>query len=115
MKTPLTAMAVAEYFLTLQEEEAGDLISHMKLQELLYYAQGLHLALNGRPLFDDTIEAWTHGPVVPTVYREFKRFGEIPSLFKRAMDTLFEMRGRLISLTRSTTYLANILPGNYGI
>ena len=78
MKNSVTAMDVAYYFLSLQEEEAGDLISHMKLQKLLYYVQGLHLALNGQPLFDDTIEAWTHGPVVPTVYHEFKRFGGNP-------------------------------------
>jgi uncharacterized phage-associated protein len=40
-----------------------------KLQKLLYYAQGYALALLGRPLFRDRIEAWDHGPVVPGVWQ----------------------------------------------
>jgi len=40
----------------------------MHVQKLLYYAQGRHLAFKGQPIFTDTIEAWTHGPVVRAVY-----------------------------------------------
>lgn len=40
----------------------------MKLQKLLYYCQGWHLAWCGVPLFDDDIEAWADGPVVRKVY-----------------------------------------------
>ena len=78
MKTPVTAMDVAEYFLALQDEDAGDLISNMKLQKLLYYAQGLHLAMTQRPLFSEAIEAWQHGPVVPDIYHAFKKYGAQP-------------------------------------
>jgi uncharacterized phage-associated protein len=46
-----------------------------KLQKLLYYSQGLHLAIFNEKLFDDEIEAWTHGPVVPSVYHEYKEYG----------------------------------------
>jgi len=35
----------------------SDFISNLKLQKLLYYAQGIHLALYGKPLFNDPIEA----------------------------------------------------------
>lgn len=66
---------VARYFLSLADEEAGDDISNMKLQKLLYYAQGFHLALFDRPLFPNEIRAWTHGPVVPDVYRDYKHYG----------------------------------------
>lgn len=69
------ALDVANYFLSLCDENAGDLISNLKLQKLLYYAQGFRLALSNGPLFDDPIEAWTHGPVVPTVYHAFKKHG----------------------------------------
>jgi len=41
---------VAKYFLAQSSEDAGDLISNLKLQKLVYYAQGFSLALNGRPL-----------------------------------------------------------------
>ena len=51
-------------------------LSNLKLQKLLYFAQGEHLArFDGRPLFRDRIDAWQHGPVVKAVYHEFKGFG----------------------------------------
>ena len=60
---------VANYILEISREESGDdeyeLISHMKLQKLVYFCQGYSLALYGRPLFPEPIEAWTHGPVCP--------------------------------------------------
>jgi uncharacterized phage-associated protein len=77
----LSAKAVAKYFLSRVDEDAGDGISNLKLQKLVYYAQGFHLALHGAPLFREQIEAWEHGPVVPELYREYKRYGSasIPS------------------------------------
>lgn len=68
-------MDVARYFLTLVNEEEGDLMSNLKLQKLLYYAQGYHLAMYGEPLFDEEICAWQYGPVVPKVYHEYKQYG----------------------------------------
>lgn len=73
-----SASTVANYFLSLADEEAGDQLSNMKLQKLLYYAQGFALAINGGPLFAEPIEAWTHGPVVPEIYHSFKTFGSGP-------------------------------------
>ena len=55
--------------------EYEDLISNMKLQKLLYYQQGFHLAYFGTPLFDEEIEAWMYGPVVPSVYTHFRENG----------------------------------------
>ncbi len=40
----------------------------MKLQKLLYYCQGWHLAWDGEPLFSERIEAWANGPVVRDIY-----------------------------------------------
>jgi len=68
------AIDIARYILTLLDEEAGDLISHLKLQKLLYYSQGFGLALLNRPVFEDKVVAWQHGPVVPTVWEEFKQY-----------------------------------------
>lgn len=66
---------VAKYILTLADEEVGDLISNLKLQKLVYYAQGFHLALFNEELFNERIEAWDHGPVVPPLYGEYKCYG----------------------------------------
>ena len=70
-----TAKQIAEYILTLSNPGEGDIISHLKLQKLLYYCQGFHLAIYDRPLFFETIEHWDHGPVVPDLYHEFKIHG----------------------------------------
>lgn len=40
----------------------------MKLQKLVYYSQAWHLVWDSAPLFNDRIEAWANGPVVPTLY-----------------------------------------------
>ena len=47
----------------------------MKLQKILYFVQAEFLISQGRVCFADDIEAWNFGPVVPTVFREFKVFG----------------------------------------
>ena len=71
---------VAKFFIHLaqQQEEAnrGDLVTNMRLQKLLYFAQGWHLARYGKPLFSAPLEAWTWGPVVPAVYHAYKSNGK---------------------------------------
>ena len=74
----LNCYQVAQYFLAQMDEEAGDLISNLKLQKLVYYAQGFALALLGRPLFPERIEAWTYGPVVSELYHEYRGYGSDP-------------------------------------
>lgn len=72
----MKAIDVARYFLLVASSlEAGDTISNLKMQKMLYYAQGWHFAHFNTPLFDDEIEAWKHGPVVRQVYNEFKKYG----------------------------------------
>ena len=46
----------------------------LKLQKLLYLAQGYSYAFYDRPLFSDEMEGWVHGPVVRSVYNEFKEY-----------------------------------------
>lgn len=50
-------------------------ISNLKLQKILYFVQAEFLVGMGEACFDDDIEAWTYGPVVPAVYFEYKIFG----------------------------------------
>jgi uncharacterized phage-associated protein len=75
-----TCFDVANYFIKRQDPDAGDLMSNMKVQKLVYYAQGFCLAITGMPLFDERIEAWDHGPVCVPLYHEYKQFeaGPIP-------------------------------------
>ena len=57
------------------DADKGDIISNLKLQKLLYYMQGYHLAFFNEKFFEDYLEAWTYGPVVPSAYHRFKEFG----------------------------------------
>lgn len=75
-----SAQDIANWFLNYNyqlrsyEDEDTDDISNLKLQKLLYYAQGCYLALENKNLFDDNIVAWKHGPVVESIYQEYKDF-----------------------------------------
>lgn len=66
-----TANQIADWFLASIDRDAGDSITHLKLQKLVYYAQAWSLALNGEPLFDEDFQAWAHGPVVRSVFDRF--------------------------------------------
>lgn len=75
-----SAKDIAKWFLCAVDREAGDCITHLKLQKLLYYAQAWSLVLINKPMFKEEIQAWMHGPVVPKVYDEYCKYGynEIP-------------------------------------
>ncbi len=68
------ALDIARKILSRVDVEHGDTISNLKLQKLLYYVQGFHLASFGRALFEEDMIAWTYGPVVPEVYDTYKKY-----------------------------------------
>jgi uncharacterized phage-associated protein len=79
---PFSPAAIANYFLD-KGEDSNTPLSSMKLQKLMYYAQGWSLAITDEPLFNEQIEAWQWGPVIRSVYHQFKEFGNSP-ITKRA-------------------------------
>lgn len=72
-----TALNAANYLLCITGDVFDDM-TNMKLNKLLYFAQGHFLQKYGVPLFQDEIEAWDHGPVIPAVYDTYKRCGSKP-------------------------------------
>ena len=50
----------------------GDLITHLKVQKLLYYSEAWVQAMLGKNLFSENFQAWSHGPVVPEVFQALK-------------------------------------------
>jgi uncharacterized phage-associated protein len=54
---------VAKYVLELTGE-----ITAMKLQKLVYYSEVWNLVWEEESLFDESIEAWANGAVVPSLY-----------------------------------------------
>ena len=83
-----TPRHIANYMLERAESEDRS-ISNMKLQKLVYIAYGWVLAVLDRKLFDEPIQAWQHGPVVPSLYHEFKHFRQRP-ITGRAMEYDFD-------------------------
>ncbi|MDR0445733.1 MAG: DUF4065 domain-containing protein [Oscillospiraceae bacterium] len=79
-----SAFDAAKFFIGYNQGTEYDDISNMKLQKLLYYAQGHSLERFGRVLFPEPIEAWEHGPVVRDVYVEYSnnKSAPIPSATK---------------------------------
>ncbi|MFJ7665614.1 Panacea domain-containing protein [Lysinibacillus sp. NPDC097195] len=72
---------VAKYFISLSKESSPYAITPLKLQKLLYYAQGFFLMDNKKPLFEEDLLAWDHGPVNYEIYDMYRkyRYHTIPS------------------------------------
>jgi uncharacterized phage-associated protein len=102
-----SAQTVAKWFIAWAETE-GEELSNLKLQKLLYYAQGHVLAERQRPLFSDQIQAWSHGPVVPDVYHEYKGCGS--STIELSQDDPFSWD----DVDRETTELLSKVWNTYG-
>ncbi|KRG12647.1 hypothetical protein ACA30_16960 [Virgibacillus soli] len=74
MNMVYSAMDVANYII--QQSLANEKpISNLKLQKILYYLQARYLVDYGKPLFNDDIQKWKYGPVVKSVYHEYKNYG----------------------------------------
>ncbi|MBR5364369.1 MAG: DUF4065 domain-containing protein [Oscillospiraceae bacterium] len=72
-------------------------VTNLKLQKILYFIQAHFLTKFNRPCFIEDIEAWSLGPVVPSVYHEFKSYGAgfIPYISTKYPINAFG--GRLVS------------------
>ncbi|MEM7058626.1 MAG: type II toxin-antitoxin system antitoxin SocA domain-containing protein [Pseudomonadota bacterium] len=70
----VSPMAVARWFLNRADRDAGEAITPLKLQKLVYYAQAWFLANFDRPIFKDDFEAWAHGPAHPGLYGKYRGF-----------------------------------------
>lgn len=68
-------LKIARYLIYLANNDKDYSITPLKLQKLLYYAQGFTFAWDGQALFNEEFEAWKYGPVNREVYDEFKNYG----------------------------------------
>ena len=74
---PLSPSTVANFFLEAGHRENVP-VTPLMLQKLVYFAHGWYVGFTGEPLIDQPVEAWKYGPVVPSLYHEFKDFGNSP-------------------------------------
>ncbi len=93
--------SVANFFLNIVDRDAGSTITPLKLQKILYYAQGYYLAMYEKELFSEDFQAWAHGPANPDIYDKYKDYGcsaiaepsenEIPEFEKDIVEFLFNI------------------------
>ena len=65
---------IANYFIK-RSQSTGDELTPMKLIKLCYIAHGWRLGLYDEQLLDEVIYAWKYGPVIETIYRDFRKYG----------------------------------------
>lgn len=72
----LRAIDIANFFIDLSASMEEELMTNLKVNKLVYFAQAWSLVRLGRKLFDEDILAWPYGPVVKSVYDTFKPCGK---------------------------------------
>ena len=74
-----TASNIASFFLHKAEfDRKIRRISNLQLQKLVYISFGWHTICSNEDLFQDRIEAWRYGPVIPSLYYKFNAFNDNP-------------------------------------
>jgi uncharacterized phage-associated protein len=68
------ARQIANWFVERANRD-GRRLSIMSLLKLTYIAHGWHLETRQSALFNNRIEAWRYGPVIPDVYNAFRSQG----------------------------------------
>lgn len=55
-------------------------VTNLSLQKILYIAHMVHMGRTNTRLIRAPFEAWAYGPVIPSLYRKVKAFGDKPIL-----------------------------------
>ena len=69
------AVDIANFYINLANNISDEDMTNIKVNKMIYFAQAWSLLRLKRPLFEEDIEAWPLGPVVPNVYQTFKPCG----------------------------------------
>lgn len=92
-----SAMALANAFIKRTQEGKLGGLTPMKLQKLLYFAQSWCLAREQESLIDDVFCRWQYGPVIPSLYHDFKEYGANP--ITALGSRLVEREDKLVKVT----------------
>ena len=67
-----SSIQIANFFILKHLEDKRCPIGPLKLQKMVYICYGWYWALLKKELFEDEIQAWRYGPVIPMVWHAFK-------------------------------------------
>lgn len=91
--------------------KAAEEVTPLALQKMLYFIQGIHMALFDVELFGEDCQAWAHGPVFKDVYDVFKSFRYNP-----IDDTRFAMfQNRFNELSDNEKKVIDLVVESFGI
>ena len=74
MSAPYDARQIANWFVARAKQDEI-VLGLPTILKLCYIAHGWHLELLDGPLFDNRIEAWRIGPIIPDVHGTFRKQG----------------------------------------
>lgn len=100
---------IAEWFIQRASSDVnkgGDYLTQLKLQKLLYYAQGFYMAFNnGEKLFKEKIVHLQYGPVVKSL---------IPILKQYSNNPIHSLNINIPEIDEQTLAILNIVYKNLG-
>lgn len=71
----LSSKAVTNLFIDWGKEAQCSDLTPLKVQKLLFFCHAALLLRSNIPLIRDEFEAWSYGPVIPSIYHALKQFG----------------------------------------
>lgn len=81
----MNAKSIAKWFIYKNPELAYN-YENMKLNKLLYFSQLYHFVLFGKNLFEDNFLRWDNGPVIESIYKDYRYNDLKMSVSKNELD-----------------------------
>ena len=78
MSAPHQALTIAQWFINrayIDVDDGGEMMTHWKLENYLFFAQGCFCAMTGNVLFDEAIHACRRGAVISSIYNMYNDYG----------------------------------------
>lgn len=105
--------SVAEHILWLRKDVDT---TPMHVIKLAYLSHGWGLGWGDGPLIDEPVEAWTYGPVIPSIYQRYRSFGRDPITLTPVDRTEFFSAEQIETMEvvskayidKSASYLSNL-------
>ena len=73
---PYSASSFANFFIGLYDEDKDPVLNCIRINQLCYLAFGWIVGITERYAFKNRVKAWDYFPVIPSLYYEFKQYGD---------------------------------------
>lgn len=84
------AVTLTHFFVKRSLDTKIPITAH-KVEFMVYFAHGWHMAIDGRGLFSEKVKAWKHGPTIESVHKFYKNVKDIRDLLDvSAVETITE-------------------------